>query len=157
MGMLNRKKMTMPTDFEPAEQFAVDNANTFRNPDGSHTLKSRQLFLMVDMARTLREMAPEVDRVGSLRAQVRGASADVDEAVRRADNAEEAIAEAKAIALDEASAELNRRLVAEMDGNRKNESTTRRISFGQGVQLGKRVLRELAAAERNYLAGGPNE
>jgi 3'-phosphoadenosine 5'-phosphosulfate sulfotransferase (PAPS reductase)/FAD synthetase len=60
-------------------------------------------------------------------------------------------ADAKADALDEASAELNRRLVAEMDGPRKNESTTRRISFGQGVQLGKRVLRELAAVERTSI------
>jgi hypothetical protein len=52
----------MATEFEPAEQFAVENADTFRNPDGSHTEKSRQLFLMIDLARTLRRVAPAINR-----------------------------------------------------------------------------------------------
>lgn len=72
-------------DYFAAEQFAVENANSFRQPNGGHTLKSRQLFLMIDLARTLRANAPDVN---SLKARLSGAVSDYEEQYRRADNAE---------------------------------------------------------------------
>ena len=42
-------------DFTAAEEYAVANANSMRAPDGSHSKESKSLFLMIDLARLLRQ------------------------------------------------------------------------------------------------------
>lgn len=62
-------------------------------------------------------------------------------------------AEKKAEALEAARTDLHNRANAELDGKREGDSTTRRIAFAQGVELGKKVLRELAATARTPQQG----
>jgi hypothetical protein len=47
-----------PIDFESAEEFAVANANSMRAAGGSHSKESKSLFLMIDLARMVREFGP---------------------------------------------------------------------------------------------------
>lgn len=89
-GIKSRAADSGPIDFAAAEEFAVANANSMRAANSAHSKESRSLFLMIDLARVLRETGPtmEAERDAAL-AVVAGVAAVIAKLAEHIDNPED--------------------------------------------------------------------